>query len=158
MTNPVAGSRRELRYPSDEFSPPPEVGILVPAGWESLVLPRTLIAARLASDGDDFAPNVVVTSDRVVDGIAEVFRRQSASIDELTDVSRSDPIDSEINGQQWRCWEYAFSDPEAGTLMQIVAVTDAESHMVSVVVTASADAAERTIATLRAIVQSVTLR
>ena len=49
-----------LTYPSAQFPGPPSVSVDIPQSWAPVRVPGTLLAARRASAGGVFAPNVVV--------------------------------------------------------------------------------------------------
>lgn len=152
---------RQLNYPSTEFPAPPTFRFGVPNNWIPTSVAGTVAAVRYEVGPTSFAPNVVVTIERVSVSRDDVLRRQSDVIDSLVDVAKLNELDLDITGVSWRVWEYAFTEARAGTLVQVVATTVIGDHesaqAVSIVGSVTADRAEELLPTIRAIVRSIFL-
>jgi hypothetical protein len=152
---------RPLAYPSTEFPAPPSFRFDVPINWTPMAIAGTVAAVRCEVGPASFAPNVVVTIERVSGSRNYVLSRQSDVIDSLNDIARLDELDLDIAGVAWHVWEYAFAERDAGTLVQVVAVAVAgegkAAHAISVVGSVTGVRAEELLPVIRSIVRSVSL-
>lgn len=111
-----------VSYPSEIVPRPPRLTMDLPAGWQQVWTPGTLLAVRAADDGSGrFLPNLAVTyrstpapygpEDAYAD--LEVFVRTKAD-GELR------PLRTKTIGDDtWVGADLAFVDPEAGTVGQL---------------------------------------
>lgn len=111
-----------LSYPSDTAPALASISIDVPPGWSPMKVPDVLLAARAASDGATFCSNVTVSSQRLLDGVALADVEEELLTQLLAtypDLEEADRFAGEHRGLDARVAEYAFTEPKAGTLLQI---------------------------------------
>lgn len=133
-----------VQYPSPVVPGPPEVTMDLPAGWEQVWAPDTLIAVRRTDSGDgSFLANIVV---RFYQRLAPFGPDEIAA--ELADYAASrggevGPLkDQTVGGRQWVGADLAYDDGRVGTVGQCHWFTAAAQNDVMdvVQVTASWDA------------------
>lgn len=98
--------------------------------WRVVPAAGVLLAAADASSAGGFRPNVTVTAERVLAGV-DLAEVAAAFLDDLRaykDFTLAGDWQGRVAGQDARWQEYAFTDPEAGTLYQIQVLLFAPIH------------------------------
>jgi hypothetical protein len=134
------------------------VSISSPEGWETRDLPGGSVAFVGPHDPGEFTPNAVLSLVAADDGgdLAVVTDAVRSSRDGLDDVAILGEGTFEIRGRSWFVTEYAYSDPQAGTVMQAVRVADTGvGSTVRITASSGAVGAKAHLPTLRALMDSV---
>jgi hypothetical protein len=147
------------RFPSPEFPDFPAVDLRIPAGWSPLTVSGSIAALILDRGPESYSPNLVVTATRstdlTFDDVADAARRSASALPDAVPIERTRIVVAE---RPWDVLQYAYSDPRAGTLVQVVASTVLTgSFVVQAIGTVEASEAPTLIAVLRDIVRSITL-
>ena len=156
-----------ISYPSALVPAPPRIRLDVPDGWEQLVLPETLIAARETGVPEGhFAANVTVRNlvrpAEITEASLLAELREFAAAKEQGVIS--EPFVRLTNGRstfsdRLHGANLSYVDPAAGTLGQVHVfarrVEGVRASIVQVVASFSGDRAEQLSPVVRAIVASL---
>lgn len=109
-------------HPSSTSPLMPSFRLDLPEGWCAVPAAGVLLAAASGSGaGGVFRPNVTVTAERVLAGVdlGSIASAFLADLRGYKDFTVAGDWTGRVAGQQARWQEYAFTDPQAGTLYQI---------------------------------------
>lgn len=114
------------RFPSAQFPGFPSVSVNVPDGWLTRPVQDTLAAWVRPEESGVFASNLVLSITRlaVPRSLADTTENLEKATSELNQVELFDSVDVTLHDQDWHIHEYVFVHPQAGTLIQVMAVTN----------------------------------
>ena len=112
----------EVRYPSSQFPPEPTVALTLPLGWEPLVLEGAVLAAGKVVPGGQFRPNIVATISRKASGfdLGPTVATTEDIYSALQDSRSMASAPSLVSEYEAHNVEYAFTDGQAGALVQAI--------------------------------------
>ncbi|MGG5174792.1 hypothetical protein ACQQCD_07195 [Pseudarthrobacter sp. J1763] len=119
----------ETIFPSTELPAYPHIAAELPSDWTKRAMPDALGALVKTVTEGRYAPNIVLSVTRrgpdfKLEELAPVIEAT------LKDLDGAEPIDSayvELNGLRWFVHEVGYQHPQAGTLVQLVAVAGVEN-------------------------------
>lgn len=126
MTETAAPTtRRRVCFPGPTSPPIPSLQIDVPEGWTTVPASDVLLAVAAPRRPDLFRANLTITAQRLavgpsLDSLADrllVQLRQS-----YPDLELAGDVVGALAGHPARAQEYAFTEPQVGTLFQIQAL------------------------------------
>ncbi|MCJ1696297.1 hypothetical protein MT349_10930 [Rathayibacter caricis] len=152
-------STRIAQYPSPTFPEFPAIGFQIPPGWSPLTAAGSIAAVVLDRGPESYSPNVVVTVTRTEDGTlddaAEAARRSASALRDAVPMERT-RID--VRGRRWDVLQYAYTEPAAGTLVQVIASTLVSgSFVLRAIGTVEASEAGALVPQIRDVVLSLTV-
>lgn len=130
---------REIRVPSAVVPGPPRLALTVSDAWEVLPAPGVLLAVAEPASGHRFRSNLVITARRMpastvtLEALHRQLAQQRAGLPDAEDFGSGS---LEIEGRIWAAAEYAYTQPQRGTVLQAsrsTLVAHAEGQLVDVV-------------------------